>query len=129
VRRKRWRTVKIRSREGHCEASIACQAAAACQDSQFYATQPLEFVRNRKLMEATFEAINAEVQLRFSTDYPHWDFDLPLTVYDLPFLSEAVTPRSCSASSCGSTTGTASRCLRADAAALVSALRRDRPRF
>jgi hypothetical protein len=55
---------------------------------QYYATQPLELTKNRKLLEATFEAINAETNLCFSTDYPHWDFDLPSTIYDLPFLSE-----------------------------------------
>ena len=55
---------------------------------QYYATQPLELTKNRKLLEATFDAINAETNLCFSTDYPHWDFDLPSTIYDLPFLSE-----------------------------------------
>ena len=55
---------------------------------QYYATQPLELTKNRKLLEATFEAINAETNLRFSTDYPHWDFDLPSVIYDLPFVSE-----------------------------------------
>ena len=55
---------------------------------QYFATQPMELVRNRKLMEATFDAIKAETQLCFSTDYPHWDFDLPSTVYDLPFINE-----------------------------------------
>jgi predicted TIM-barrel fold metal-dependent hydrolase len=24
----------------------------------------------------------------YSSDYPHWDFDLPSTIYDLPFLSD-----------------------------------------
>ena len=24
----------------------------------------------------------------WSSDYPHWDFDLPSVIYDLPFLSE-----------------------------------------
>jgi hypothetical protein len=32
--------------------------------------------------------INADTQLMYSSDYPHWDFDLPSTIYDLPFLSE-----------------------------------------
>jgi len=40
------------------------------------------------LLESTFRAINAETQLLWSSDYPHWDFDLPTVVWDLPFLSE-----------------------------------------
>jgi uncharacterized protein len=32
--------------------------------------------------------INAETQLRYASDYPHWDMDLPSTVYDLPFINE-----------------------------------------
>ena len=24
----------------------------------------------------------------FASDFPHWDFNLPSTIYDLPFLSE-----------------------------------------
>ena len=30
-----------------------------------------------KLTQATFEAINADTQLLFASDWPHWDFDLP----------------------------------------------------
>jgi uncharacterized protein len=53
----------------------------------YYSTQPME-VQNMKALELTFEMINAETQLLYSSDYPHWDFDLPSTIYDLPFLSE-----------------------------------------
>jgi uncharacterized protein len=40
------------------------------------------------ILEATFKMINAETQLVWSSDYPHWDFDLPSVIYDLPFLKE-----------------------------------------
>ncbi|HZT51884.1 MAG TPA: amidohydrolase family protein [Stellaceae bacterium] len=54
----------------------------------YYTTQPMEMVDNRKALELTFEMIKAETQLLYSSDYPHWDMDLPSTIYDLPFLSE-----------------------------------------
>jgi predicted TIM-barrel fold metal-dependent hydrolase len=32
--------------------------------------------------------INADTQMLFSSDYPHWDFDVPSRIFDLPFLEE-----------------------------------------
>jgi predicted TIM-barrel fold metal-dependent hydrolase len=55
----------------------------------YYSSQPMEKPRDRSILEATFKMINAETQLMWSSDYPHWDFDLPSVIYDLPFLSES----------------------------------------
>ncbi|HEY0566508.1 MAG TPA: amidohydrolase family protein, partial [Xanthobacteraceae bacterium] len=53
----------------------------------YYSTQPME-VQDMEALQCTFRMINAETQLLYSSDYPHWDFDLPSVIYDLPFLSE-----------------------------------------
>lgn len=53
----------------------------------FYSSQPME--RNDLgLLEATMKAINAETQLLYSSDWPHWDFDPPSAITSLPFLSD-----------------------------------------
>ena len=53
----------------------------------FYTSQPLERT-NMELLEATCNAIDAKHRMLYSSDWPHWDFDLPSTITDLPFLDE-----------------------------------------
>src|ERR1700759_341692 len=53
----------------------------------FYTSQPMEKT-NPKLLQATMEAFNADTQLLYASDWPHWDFDAPSTITTLPFLTE-----------------------------------------
>jgi len=53
----------------------------------YFTSQPLERT-NLKALEYTLDRINAPTQLMYSSDYPHWDFDPPSAIYDLPFLSD-----------------------------------------
>ncbi|MQA01481.1 MAG: amidohydrolase family protein [Streptosporangiales bacterium] len=62
------------------------------RDSFYFTTQPME-MHDLRALEVTFDMINAETQLLFASDYPHWDFNLPSTIYDLPFLSEKAKHR------------------------------------
>jgi uncharacterized protein len=55
----------------------------------YFTNQPMEKTGDMALLETTFRLIKAETQLLYSSDYPHWDFDLPSVIYDLPFLNEA----------------------------------------
>ncbi len=54
----------------------------------YFSSQPMEMPDDPSILEATFKMINAQTQLVWSSDYPHWDFDLPGVIYDLPFLDE-----------------------------------------
>lgn len=53
----------------------------------YYTSQPMEYT-NMDLLQSTFKAIHAETQLMYSSDWPHWDFDVPARIAALPFLTE-----------------------------------------
>ena len=69
------------------EAPLLKRKPSEYMREMYYSSQPLER-SNLKLTQATLEAINAEAQLLFSSDWPHWDFDLPSAITGLPFLGE-----------------------------------------
>jgi hypothetical protein len=71
------------------EAPLLKRRPSEYMAEMYYTSQPMEATDNMAALEVTFDMINAESQLMFSTDYPHWDFDLPSLIYDLPFLDEA----------------------------------------
>ncbi|MBX9777319.1 MAG: amidohydrolase [Xanthobacteraceae bacterium] len=69
------------------EAPLLKKKPSDYMRDMYYSTQPIE-IQDQEAMECTFRMMNAETQLLYASDYPHWDFDLPSTIYDLPFLSK-----------------------------------------
>jgi predicted TIM-barrel fold metal-dependent hydrolase len=69
------------------EAPLLKKKPSDYMRDMYYSSQPME-IQDMGALECTFRMMNAETQLMYSSDYPHWDFDLPSTISDLPFLSE-----------------------------------------
>jgi len=69
------------------EASLLKRLPSEYMAEMFFTMQPME-TTNMKLLEGTFEAINARTQLLYASDWPHWDFDVPARLFDLPFLDD-----------------------------------------
>lgn len=69
------------------EAPLLRKVPSEYMREMYYTSQPME-TDHPKALELTFEMIHAETQLLYSSDWPHWDFDPPSVIFDLPFLSE-----------------------------------------
>lgn len=70
------------------EAPLLRRPPSEYMREMYYTSQPLER-SNLAALELTFTMIDAEHRLMYSSDYPHWDFDVPSCIYDLPFLTES----------------------------------------
>lgn len=70
------------------EAPMLTKKPSEYMQEFFYTSQPMERPDNLNVLKTTFDMIHADTQLLYASDYPHWDFDLPSVIYDLPFLDE-----------------------------------------
>lgn len=59
----------------------------------YWSSQPMERTRNNGILKETLKLIDAEHRLCYASDYPHWDFDTPSTIWDLPFLDDGAKQR------------------------------------
>jgi predicted TIM-barrel fold metal-dependent hydrolase len=69
------------------EAPLLRRRPSEYMTEMYYTSQPME-ADNLELLEMTFKAMKAETQLLYSSDWPHWDFDVPGRIAALPFLTE-----------------------------------------
>ena len=68
------------------EAPLLRKLPSEYMNEFYYTTQPLEGA-HKNTLESFFRMFDSENRLVYASDYPHWDFDAPSVVYDLPFLS------------------------------------------
>src|SRR5436309_14478429 len=59
-----------------------------CESKDMYCTVQPHELSNMKPTQATFEAMKADTQLLYASDWPHWDYDAPSAITKLPFLNE-----------------------------------------
>ena len=71
----------------HNEAPGLKRRPSEYMQDMYYSSQPMERF-DMDLLAATMKKIKAETQLLYASDWPHWDFDPPSTITQLPFLSE-----------------------------------------
>lgn len=69
------------------EAPLLKKLPSEYMKEMYYTCQPME-TDHRKALEVTFEMINAKTQLLYASDWPHYDFDTPSVIWDLPFIDE-----------------------------------------
>lgn len=55
----------------------------------YYGIQPLDKPHSISYFEESIEAMGGADQLLYASDYPHWDYDPPNSVTEIPFLSES----------------------------------------
>lgn len=69
------------------EAPLLKRLPSEYMREMYYTSQPLE-TDHAKALELNFEMIDATNRLLYASDWPHWDFDTPSVIWDLPFLNE-----------------------------------------
>ena len=69
------------------DAPLLTKLPSEYMREMYYTSQPLEMT-DMGLLESTFKAMDAEHTLMYSSDWPHWDFDVPGRIMSIPFLSE-----------------------------------------
>jgi predicted TIM-barrel fold metal-dependent hydrolase len=69
------------------EAPLLKRKPSEYMREMFYTAQPLE-TDHLEATELTFKMTDAKNSLLYASDWPHWDFDAPSVIWDLPFLTE-----------------------------------------
>ena len=70
------------------EAPLLTRRPSEYMREMYYTSQPME-MDDLRLLGSTMQAINADTQLLYASDWPHWDFELPSSILKFDFLDES----------------------------------------
>jgi predicted TIM-barrel fold metal-dependent hydrolase len=70
------------------EAPLLKERPSHYMKRMFYCSQPLESPEDPAALEVAMKAIDAETQLVWGSNFPAHNFDVPSTIWDLPFLTQ-----------------------------------------
>ena len=70
------------------EATMLTKRPSEYIKEMYFGIQPIEHPFDMKFMEESWRAMGGADSLMYASDYPHWDYDPPAAITDLPFLSD-----------------------------------------
>jgi hypothetical protein len=59
------------------------------RESFYFGTQPIEAPKDLRHFESVFDAANGGEHFLYCSDYPHFDYDDPISITKLSFLGDA----------------------------------------
>jgi predicted TIM-barrel fold metal-dependent hydrolase len=83
------------------EAPLLQRKPSEYMREMYFTSQPLEIGTDLAPLELAFSMMDAENRLLYASDFPHWDFDVPSRIYDLPFLSDEAKRKILGLNACG----------------------------
>jgi len=69
------------------EAPLLTKRPSEYMKEFYYGTQPLDMPAEKSDLESIIDMIGGPERIMYASDYPHWDYDEPSVIDDLPFLS------------------------------------------
>lgn len=69
------------------EAPLLKRLPSEYMREMYFTCQPME-TDHHEALKVTLDMINAKDRLLYSSDWPHWDFDAPSVIWNLPMLDE-----------------------------------------
>jgi predicted TIM-barrel fold metal-dependent hydrolase len=70
------------------EAPLLTKRPSKYMREFYYGTQPLEHPDDLGYFEKALEVMGGPAAMMYASDYPHWDFDMPTVVNEIPFYSQ-----------------------------------------